>query len=87
VPPGPWNDGVGISIKLLLSAEIRNHRVDPYECVLVAGNGLELIGQQRFVALDDGLSVYIFRDDTTVGSRFLTTIGRFSFLRGRFIHD
>jgi hypothetical protein len=53
-----WNNGVGISVKPLLIAEIRDRRVDPHECVLVAGNGLELISLQRFVALDDGLAVY-----------------------------
>src|SRR5438046_3062335 len=67
-----WNNGVGISVEPLFIAEIRDRRVDPQECVLIAGNGLELICQQRFVALDDGLAVCISRDDATVSSRFLT---------------
>ena len=82
-----WNNGVGISIKALLSAEIGRRRIDPDERVLVAGNRLELLGRQRFVALDDGLTIYISRDDTTIRTRFLTTLGQLSFLRNRSIHD
>ena len=38
-----------MAVELLLLAEIRGRWVDPDERVLVAGNGVELIGQQRFV--------------------------------------
>ena len=72
---GPWNDGVGITVKPLLLAEVRDRRVDPDERVFVAGNSLELIGRQRFVALNDGLPAYISGDDTTVSTRPLATLG------------
>ena len=83
-PPG---DGVGIAVELLLLAEIRGRWVDPDERVLVAGNGVELIGQQRFVALHDGFPLNISRDDTTVSTRLLPALGQLFFLRGRSIHD
>jgi hypothetical protein len=69
------SDGAGIAVKPLLLAEIRDRRFHPDERVLVAGNSLELVGQQRFVAPNNGLSVYISRDDTTVSTRFLATLG------------
>src|SRR6266404_2629540 len=75
-----WNDGVRISVKILLTSEIWDRRVDPHERVLVTGNRLELISQQWFVALDDGLAVYIPRDDATVSTWLLTTLGQLSFL-------
>src|SRR5260370_24059327 len=47
----------------------------------------ELIGQQLFVTLNDGLAAYIPRDDTAVSTLFLTTLGQPCFLRNRSIHD
>ena len=39
------NDGVWIAVKPLLLAKVGDLRVDPDEGVLVAGDGLKLVGQ------------------------------------------
>jgi hypothetical protein len=71
----------------LLFAETRGRRVTPNERVLVAGNSLELVWLHSFVTLNDGLPVSISGDDATVSARFLTALGKSSFLGGPSIHD
>src|SRR5580658_4184149 len=84
--PGAGNDRVGIAVKPGLLAEIRRLGIYPEERVLVAGNGFELIGSQRFVALDYGLAVCICRNDSAIRARFLTARGQPWFPKGRLIH-
>ena len=72
---------------VVLLAKVRGGRVYPNKRVLVVGYALELICLQPFVTLNDGLAVYISRDDTSVSTRFLAALGQLSFLWGRCIHD